>query len=83
MSSAVEQTLSGKSETCLTPLCWRDVESQHPDTMIKDKKALMLDGPLFRLFKPIRSFQFWLEKARKFLGIYHVHKIEFHFESFR
>jgi hypothetical protein len=64
MSIDVAQTLSGESETCLAPRCWRDMESLQPVTLVEDEKGFMLDGPFFRLFKPRRSFQFWLEEAR-------------------
>ena len=42
MSEISPQTLSGVSETYLAPLYWKAMESQRPDAMIKDEKALAL-----------------------------------------
>jgi O-methyltransferase involved in polyketide biosynthesis len=42
MSDAKFQTSSGVSETYLAPLYWKAVESQRPDAMIKDEKAVAL-----------------------------------------
>ena len=42
MSDAKSQTLSDISETYLAPLYWKAMESQRPDAMIKDEKAVAL-----------------------------------------
>ena len=34
------QILSGVPETLLIPLCYRAIETQRPDAMIKDEKAV-------------------------------------------
>ncbi|MCC7451576.1 MAG: class I SAM-dependent methyltransferase [Anaerolineae bacterium] len=52
MSETKSQTLSGVAETLLIPLCYRAIETQRPDAMIKDEKAVelikqwSLDGPI-------------------------------------
>ena len=42
MSELTIQSLSGVSETLLLPLCIRAIESQRPDALIKDEKAVAL-----------------------------------------
>jgi len=42
MSETKSQTLSGVSDTYLAPLYWKAMESQRPDAMIKDEKAVAL-----------------------------------------
>ena len=39
MSETIEQDLNGVSETYLAPLYWKAMESQRPDTLLKDEKA--------------------------------------------
>ena len=39
MSETIEQDLSGVSDTYLAPLYWKAMESQRPDTILKDEKA--------------------------------------------
>jgi O-methyltransferase involved in polyketide biosynthesis len=52
MSETITQDLSGVPETLLIPLCYRAIETQRPDAMIKDEKAVELikrlssDGPI-------------------------------------
>lgn len=55
MSEAVVRTLSGESETCLAPLYWRAVESQRPDALIKDEKAVALVKQMKLEFSGIRQ----------------------------
>ena len=40
MSETASHTLSGVPETSLAALYWRAMESQRPDAMIKDEKAV-------------------------------------------
>ena len=42
MSETKDQALSGVAETLLIPLCYRAIETQRPDAMIKDEKAVEL-----------------------------------------
>lgn len=42
MSEKANQNLNGVSETYLAPLYWKALESQRPDAMIKDQKAVEL-----------------------------------------
>ena len=42
MSAMNDQTPSDISETYLAPLYWKAMESQRPDAMIRDEKALAL-----------------------------------------
>jgi O-methyltransferase involved in polyketide biosynthesis len=42
MSETSQQGLSGVSETLLIPLCYRAIETQRPDALIKDEKAVEL-----------------------------------------
>ena len=42
MSEIPEQTIRGAPETYLAPLYWKAMESQRPDAMIKDEKAVAL-----------------------------------------
>jgi O-methyltransferase involved in polyketide biosynthesis len=52
MSETTIQDLSGVPETLLIPLCYRAIETQRPDALIKDEKAVELvkqlssDGPI-------------------------------------
>ncbi len=52
MSETSHQDLSGVAETLLIPLCYRAIETQRPDALIKDEKAVGLvkqlssDGPI-------------------------------------
>jgi O-methyltransferase involved in polyketide biosynthesis len=42
MPETTNQNLSGLSETYLAPLYWKAMETQRPDAMIKDEKAVAL-----------------------------------------
>src|SRR5512134_3972770 len=42
MFETTNQDLSGVSETYLAPLYWKAMESQRPDAVIKDEKAVAL-----------------------------------------
>ena len=42
MPETTNQNLSGVPETYLAPLYWKAMESQRPDAMIKDEKAVAL-----------------------------------------
>jgi O-methyltransferase involved in polyketide biosynthesis len=42
MSKPANQNMSGLSETYLASLYWKAMESQRPDAMIKDEKAVAL-----------------------------------------
>ena len=42
MPETKSSTLDGVSETLLIPLYYRALETQHPDAMIKDEKAMEL-----------------------------------------
>ncbi len=42
MTESTKQDLSSISETLLIPLCYRAIETQRPDAMIKDEKAVEL-----------------------------------------
>src|SRR5512139_221358 len=42
MSETTQRDPSGVSETYLAPLYWRAVESQRPDALIRDEKAVAL-----------------------------------------
>jgi O-methyltransferase involved in polyketide biosynthesis len=52
MSETTKPNLSDVAETLLIPLCYRAIETQRPDAMIKDEKAVELikqlssDGPI-------------------------------------
>ncbi len=52
MPETTDRDLSGVSETLLIPLCYRAIETQRPDALIKDEKAVELvkqlssDGPI-------------------------------------
>jgi len=52
MPETTHQNLSGVAETLLIPLCYRAIETQRPDAMMKDEKAVALvkqlgsDGPI-------------------------------------
>jgi O-methyltransferase involved in polyketide biosynthesis len=61
MSETVDQTLSGVPETLLIPLYLRAMESQCPDALIKDEKAVELvmqtraDAPIRLDFSRVRQ----------------------------
>src|SRR5512147_1375048 len=55
MSETNNQNLSGISETYLAPLYWRAMESQHPDAMIKDEKAVALVTQMSLDFSRVRQ----------------------------
>jgi len=61
MSEIESQTLSGVSETYLAPLYWKAMESQRPDALIKDEKAvalvtqMMADGHIRYDFDRVRQ----------------------------
>ena len=42
MSETIDQTLSDVSDSYLAPLYWKAMESQRPDALIKDEKAVEL-----------------------------------------
>jgi O-methyltransferase involved in polyketide biosynthesis len=75
MSETPYQDLSGMAETYLAPLYWKAMESQRPDAMIKDEKAVALvtqmsldfsrvrQIPMGELFKPMRIFHLQLGEA--------------------
>jgi O-methyltransferase involved in polyketide biosynthesis len=42
MSETTDQALNSVSETLLIPLCYRAIETQRPDALIKDEKAVEL-----------------------------------------
>jgi len=52
MAEKILPALSGVAETLLIPLCYRAIETQRPDALIKDEKAVGLvkqlssDGPI-------------------------------------
>lgn len=62
MSETSHQDLNGVSETLLIPLCYRAIETQRPDAMIKDETAVAL---LERLSSagPIRYDSHWLKQT--------------------
>jgi len=62
MSETSHQDLNGVSETLLIPLCYRAIETQRPDAMIKDETAVDL---LERLSSagPIRYDSNWLKQT--------------------
>jgi O-methyltransferase involved in polyketide biosynthesis len=55
MSERPTQSLSGVSETCLAPLYWRAMESQRPDAMIRDEKAVALVAQMNLDFSQVRQ----------------------------
>ena len=55
MSETASHTLSGVPETSLAALYWRAMESQRPDTLIKDQKAEALVAQLDYDFDRIRQ----------------------------
>ena len=55
MSVKTSSTLSGISETYLAPLYWKAMESQRPDAMIKDEKAVALVSRMEHDFDQIRQ----------------------------
>jgi O-methyltransferase involved in polyketide biosynthesis len=42
MPETINQNLNGIPETYLAPLYWKALETQRPDAMIKDEKAVAL-----------------------------------------
>jgi len=63
MSETPRQDLSGVSETYLAPLYWKAMESQRPDAMLKDEKAVALvtqmtaDVPIRFDFSQVRQIR--------------------------
>jgi len=55
MSGMVNLNLSGVRETSLAPLYWRAMESQRPDAMMKDEKAVALVTQMSDSFDRIRQ----------------------------
>ncbi len=55
MSEETAQSLSGVSELYLAPLYWKAMESQRPDAMIKDEKAVALVTQMGLDFAPVRQ----------------------------
>ncbi len=55
MSETTNQNLSGVSETYLVPLYWKAMESQRPDAMIKDEKAVALVTQMRLDFSRVRQ----------------------------
>ncbi len=57
MSETTNQDLNGISETYLAPLYWRAMESQRPDAMIKDEKAVALVTQMSLDFSRVRQIK--------------------------
>ncbi len=57
MSETKSQLLSGMPETSLAPLYWRAMESQRPDAMIKDEKAVALVTQMSLDFSQVRQIR--------------------------
>jgi len=57
MSETPNQDLSGAPETSLAPLYWRAMESQRPDAMIKDEKAIALVAQMNLDFSRVRQIK--------------------------
>ncbi len=55
MSEAPTQGLSGVAETSLAALYWRAMESQRPDALIKDEKAVALVTQMSSVFDRVRQ----------------------------
>jgi O-methyltransferase involved in polyketide biosynthesis len=55
MSEKNNQNLSGLSETYLAPLYWKAMETQRPDAMIKDEKAVALVKQMSLDFSGVRQ----------------------------
>jgi len=55
MPESTNQNLSGFSETYLAPLYWKAMESQRPDAMIKDEKAVALVTQMNLDFSRVRQ----------------------------
>jgi O-methyltransferase involved in polyketide biosynthesis len=55
MSEAPIQDLSGVAETSLAALYWRAMESQRPDALIKDEKAVALVTQMSSVFDRVRQ----------------------------
>ena len=62
MPETKSSTLDGVSETLLIPLFYRALETQHPDAMIKDEKAMELIKRLSSE-SPIRYDSDWLKQT--------------------
>jgi len=57
MPKPTYQNMSGLSETYLAPLYWKAVESQRPDAMIKDEKAVALVTQMSVDFSRVRQIK--------------------------
>jgi O-methyltransferase involved in polyketide biosynthesis len=57
MSETTDQNLSGVSDTYLAPLYWKAMESQRPDAMIKDEKAVALVAQMSLDFSGVRQIR--------------------------
>jgi O-methyltransferase involved in polyketide biosynthesis len=57
MSETLEQALSGVAETLLIPLYNRAMESQRPDAMLKDEKAVALVTQMSYDFDRVRQIR--------------------------
>jgi O-methyltransferase involved in polyketide biosynthesis len=57
MSETPHQDLSGVAETYLAPLYWKAMESQRPDAMIKDEKAVALVTQMSLDFSQVREIK--------------------------
>ncbi len=57
MSKAIEINLSGISETSLAPLYWRAMETQRPDALIKDDKAVALVSQMGLDFSQVKKIK--------------------------
>src|SRR5512136_641773 len=77
MTEKVLQSLEGVSETLLMPLQARARESQRPDAMLKDDKAVAMVNQIAYDFSRIR-----LREHDEFLMIMRVHKFDSHVRSF-
>jgi phosphoenolpyruvate synthase/pyruvate phosphate dikinase len=55
MSKTTAENLSGVSETYLAPLYWRAMESQRPEALIKDEKAVALVTQMSLDFSRVRQ----------------------------
>jgi O-methyltransferase involved in polyketide biosynthesis len=57
MFETTNQDLSGVAETYLAPLYWKAMESQRPDAMIKDEKAVALVTQMSLDFSRVRQIK--------------------------
>lgn len=57
MSETVAQELTGVAETLLIPLYIRAVESQRPDALLKDEKAVALVTQMDAAFLPVKQIK--------------------------